>query len=177
MKVIIAAVSSINGKITKGTSPNIYSWTSKEDTKLFFSLIKKHNLIVMGSKTYEAARRVIKHKKNKLRIILTRNPKKYLKETITGILEFTSDSPLELTKKIESRGYREMLLVGGATVNSLFLKSHLVDELHLALEPKIFGEGKGLVNEERLEVKLKLISMQKLNTQGTLLLKYAVQKK
>ena len=64
MKVIMVAVSSINGKITKGKDPNIYSWTSKEDSNFFFSLIKKHNLIVMGSKTYEAARRIIKHEKN-----------------------------------------------------------------------------------------------------------------
>ena len=176
MRVILIAVSSVNGKITKGTSPNIYSWTSKEDTSLFFLEIKKHNLIVMGANTYEAAKKIIKHERNKLRIILTRNPKKYLKETITGILEFTNESPLELTKKLERSGYKEMLLVGGATVNSLFLKSHLVNKLHLALEPKIFGEGKGLVSEERLEVKLKLISIQTLNNQGTLLLKYNVQK-
>lgn len=46
MKVILAAVSSLDGKITKGRDPNFYSWTSKEDAKLFFLLIKKHNLIV-----------------------------------------------------------------------------------------------------------------------------------
>jgi len=85
MKIIMVAVSSLNGKLTKGKDPNIYSWTSKEDSKLFFSLIEKNNLIVMGGKTYEAARKIIKHKKNKLRIVLTRNPEKYFKETIKGV--------------------------------------------------------------------------------------------
>ena len=176
MKIVMAAVSSLNGKITKGKDPNIYSWTSKEDSKLFFSLIKKNNLIVMGSRTYEAARKIIKHKKNKLRIVLTRNPKKYLEETKNDMLEFTNDTPLELIKKLENRGYNKMLLVGGGTINSLFLKYNLVDELYITLEPKIFGSGKNLIDEEALNVSLKLINIKKLNKQGTLLLKYEINR-
>ena len=86
----MVAVSSLNGKITKEKDPNIYSWTSKEDSQLFFSLIEKSNLIVMGSKTYEVARKFIQHKKNRLRIVLTKTPQKYLRESIGGMLEFTN---------------------------------------------------------------------------------------
>ena len=174
MKVTMAAVSSLNGNITKGNDPNIYSWTSKEDSQMFFSLIEKNNLIVMGSKTYEIAKKIIKHKKNKLRVILTRNPEKYLDQTIKGILEFTNDSPLKLVKKLESRGYKKMLVVGGGTINCLFLKSKLVDEVYLTIEPRIFGTGQELVGEENLDISLKLISIKKLNKKGTLLLKYKV---
>lgn len=174
MKIIMAAVSSLNGKITKGEDPNIYSWTSKEDSKMFFSLIKKNNLIIMGSKTYEIARKIIKHKRNKLRVVLTRNPKKYSEETIKGILEFSSEKPLALIKKLENRGYRKMLLLGGGTINSLFLKSKLVNEIYLTIEPQIFGSGKNLIGEDRFRVCLKLISIKKLNSQGTLLLKLRV---
>lgn len=175
MKVTIAAVSSLNGKITKGEDPNIYSWTSKEDATFYFSLIEKNSLIVMGSKTYEAARSVIKLKKNKLRVVLTRNPKKYLKEEIKGMLEFTNDNPLKLIKKLDDKGYKKMLVVGGGAINSLFLKSKLVNEIYLTIEPKIFGTGKALITEEDLSVSLKLISIKKLNNQGSLLLKYKIQ--
>ncbi|MDO8583225.1 MAG: dihydrofolate reductase family protein [bacterium] len=175
MKVTVVAVSSLNGKITKGTDPNIYSWTSKEDSKFFFSEIAKNNLIVMGSKTYESVRKIIKHKKNKLRIILTRNPGKYSKEAIKGVLEFTNESPLRLIESLENRGYKKMLLVGGGTINTLFLKSKLVNEIYLTLEPKIFGNGKSLVNEENFDILLKLISIKKLNPQGTLLLRYKIK--
>lgn len=174
MKVTMVAVSSLNGKITKGKDPNIYSWTSKEDSKLFFSLIEKNNLIVMGSKTYEAVRKIIKHRKNKLRVVLTRDPKKYSKETIMGILEFTNESPLKLIKRLEERGYEKMLLVGGATINSLFLKSKLVNEICLTLEPKIFSSGANLIGEENFDILIKLINIKKLNEQGTLLLKLRV---
>lgn len=174
MKVTMVAVSSLNGKLTKGNDPNIYSWTSKEDSQMFFSLIEKNNLIVMGSGTYEAARSVIKLKKNKLRIVLTRDPKKYLNQTIKGILEFTNENPLKLIKRLEKRGYKKMLVVGGSRVNTLFLKSKLVDEIYLTLEPKIFGTGKNLLNDEDINVSLKLTSVKKLNKQGALSLRYKV---
>jgi len=67
-----------------------------------------------------------------------------------------------------------MLLVGGSTVNTLFLKHSLVDELYITTEPYIFGTGKTIVEDEDLYVSLKLISFKKLNKQGTLRLKYKV---
>ena len=176
MKVILVAVSSLNGKITRGDDPNIYSWTSKEDSKLFFSLIEKHNLIVMGSKTYEAARDIIKLRVNKLRIVLTRNPKKYKSDMVKGSLEFSNESPKDLIEKLEAQGYTTMLLVGGKEINTAFLKNFLVDELHLTIEPLIFGKGKNLVSEDELEAKLKLLELKRLNKAGTLYLIYKVNK-
>lgn len=176
MKIIMVAVSSLDSKTTKGNDPNIYSWTSKEDSKLFFSMIEEHNLIVMGSKTYEAARNIIKHKKNKLRIVLARSPGKYFKESITGNLEFSSESPLQLVKRMKNRGYKKMLLVGGSKIYTQFLKSKLVDELHITIEPYIFGSGKNLICEEEFYVQLRLIRVKELNKKGTLHLAYQVQK-
>lgn len=174
MKITMVAVSSLNGKITKGEDPNIYSWTSKEDSEFFFSLIKENNLIVMGSKTYEAAKSLIKHEKNKLRIVLTRNPKKYLNQAKNGMLEFISENPPELIKKLESRGYSRMLLVGGSETNALFLGQNLINEIYLTIEPKLFGNGKNLVKDDDLDKQLKLVNVKRLNDQGTLQLKYKI---
>lgn len=174
MKVIMVAVSSVNGKLTKNEETDIYKWTSKEDAKIFFSLIKKHNLIVMGSKTYEVARKVIKLKKDKLRIVLTRDPKIYKNDEVKGSLKFTSESPRELIERLGKQGYTSMLVVGGTEINTTFLKNHLVDELYLTIEPLIFGKGKNLILEEEIEANLKLLSVKKLNKIGTLLLKYSV---
>jgi len=176
MKVVMVAVSSLNGKITKGDDSNIYSWTSKEDTKLFFSLIEKNNLIVMGSKTYEAARSIIKLKPNKLRVVLTKTVNKYRDNVVQGSLEFSNESPKDLIKRLEAKDYTEMLLVGGTEVNTAFLKNSLVDELHLTIEPLIFGKGKNLVSEEEFEVSLELLEVKKLNKKGTLHLIYSFSK-
>ena len=176
MKVIMVAVSSVNGKTTRGYDPNIYSWTSKQDSKIFFSLIEKHNLIVMGGKTYEAARNIIILKKNKLRVVLTRNPEKYKREVVRGQLEFSSESPKDLVGRLEKQGYTEMLLVGGSGIYTAFFKNNLVDELHLSIEPFIFGRGKNLVLEEENVAELKLVSVKRLNKKGTLRLRYKVDK-
>ena len=176
MKVTIVMLSSVDGKTTQGNNQNIYSWSSIEDQKHFFPLIKKHNLIVMGRETYTASKPVIKLEKGKLRIVLTRNPEKYLKETIKGQLEFTNESPEKLIERLSLLKYRQLLLVGGGVTNGLFLKQNLVDELFLTIEPKIFGRGKNIAEGQLLNTKLKLLSVKKINKNGTLLLKYEVNK-
>lgn len=176
MKVILVAVSSLNGKITKGEDTNIYSWTSKEDQKYFDTLIQKSSLIVMGRDTYEAARPIIKLTPGKLRVVLTRNPEKVKRFEIKGQLEFTNDSPSALVKRMTTLGFKKMLLVGGSTISSLFFKENKIDEVWITLEPYIFGRGKNLLQDSNLNLTLKLINVTKLNKKGTLLLKYSVVK-
>ncbi len=176
MKIIIVMVCSLNGKITKGANPDVYAWSSKEDKHFFFSLVKKHNLIVMGSKTYQAVRKNLDLTQKKLRIVLTKNPKKYSAQVIAGKLEFTNETPKRLAGRLRQQGYKSMLLLGGGVVNALFLKAGLVDELRLVVEPLIFGSGQPLVAEGHFNSSLTLVSHKLLNKNGTLLLIYKVNK-
>lgn len=169
-------LATVDGKTTQGNNPNIYTWTSPEDQKYFFSLIKKHSAIVMGGKTYEAVRSIIKLKEKKLRIVLTRHQEKYNLQTVKGQLEFSSETPRQLVKRLTVIGYKEILLVGGSIINGLFLKENLIDELYLTIEPKIFGSGKNIVEGQLLNKSLRLIDIEKLNKTGTLLLKYKINK-
>lgn len=176
MIVILVMVQTVNGKITKGNDPNIYSWTSQEDADFFFQLLKKHTLIVMGSGTYEAVKENIRPRAGQLRIVLTSNPAKYQKVAIPTQLEFHSVSPEELIRQMEKKGFDTMLLVGGGEVNKAFFQAHLIDELYLTVEPEIFGSGKHMIKDGDFTQKLRLISFQKLNEQGTLLLHYVTER-
>ena len=175
MQIIMAIVSSLDGRLTRGDDPDFHKWTSIEDKREFEALIAKHNLIVMGGKTYEAARKRIRIRPGKLRVVLTRDPSEHAAEEVEGQLEFTNLSPAKLIKQLERRGYKNMLLVGGQ-VNTLFLEAGLVDEIYWTLEPLILGEGRLLVPEKLLGTHLRLQSSEKLNSQGTLLLRYEVVK-
>lgn len=166
-------VSSLNGKITSGTDPHIYTWTSKEDQEHFFSLIEQATCIIMGRNTYEHAKEMMKHKEGRLRIVLTSNPEQYEEETIPGQLEFTNDTPSQFLTKLEERGFIEALLVGGSSTNTAFLDEDCIDELWLTIEPLIFPEGTPLFAKAPIK-RLKLFSFEKLNEQGTLLLKYSL---
>lgn len=175
MKITLVMVSSVNGRITKGDDPNISTWTSKEDSQHFSNMLDEASLIVMGSSTYEAAKEVIELQEGKCRIILTRDPKKYVEETVPGQLEFTDESPSVLVERLEKVGYKEMLLAGGGEINKLFFEEHLVNELYLTIEPKLFGKGKLLVQEGDFYHSLELESVRRLNEKGTLLMHFRVQ--
>lgn len=168
-------VSSVNGKTTHGTNPDIYLWTSEEDHQRFTETLQHAPLIIMGRTTYDIAKKQMKHIPGRLRIVVTHNPQTYQAEEIPGQLEFTNENLEQLMKRLEGKGYTEGLVVGGSEINSLFFKAHLVNELWLTIEPILFGQGKEILSEIDLQARLQLIGTEKLNDQGTLLLKYTVR--
>jgi dihydrofolate reductase len=170
-KITMVMVSSINGKITFSTNSNIYQWTSKEDSQMFFDLVKKSDMIIMGAKTYQSIRSKINLNPGPFRLVVTRHPSDYQKDFVKNKLEFTSASPNEIFSQFKSK-YKNILLVGGSEINSLFLKSKLVNELYLTIEPLIFGSGKNLIAESDLKINCNLLKVKKLNKKGTLLLIY-----
>ena len=173
MRIILPAVMSADGRITKGDIGQAHYWSSKEDADFFAGLVKKHTALVMGRKTYEVVQP--SPTPDKLRLVLTSKPEQFAQATIPGSLEFMSASPREIVDYLEKQGHAEMLLVGGAPVHAAFLQAGLVDELYLTIEPVLFGKGLPLV-EGSLEVDLELQQVTRLNTRGTLLLHYIVTK-
>lgn len=165
--------SSLNGKITNGLDPKIYKWTSPEDSQMFFDLVKKSDAIIMGSKTYESNKSKIKLSPKHPRFVLTKTPDKYLSESVESQLNFTNQSPTEIINSLKDN-CPIILIVGGGEINSLFLKSKLVNELYLTIEPLLFGDGSNLIAESDLNINCNLLKVKKLNKKGTLLLIYKI---
>lgn len=175
MKIILCMVLSADGKSTKWDLEN-QSWASSEDQTHLFKLIARNNLIVMGGNTYQVAKNHIKLQKDKLRVVVTRYPEKFAQDQIGGQLEFISTDIQSLVKDLEIRGYKQMLLLSGENLNKLFFENNLIDEVFFTVEPRLFGEGKGVL-ETKVDIPLKLLDFEKLNEQGTLTLHYQVIKK
>lgn len=175
MLVVLAVVSSIDGRLTKGDlSPRF--WASVEDQNLFKKWLSEFPIIVMGRKTYEAAKPFIQLSRNNTRIILTRNPEKFKDQETPGQLEFSSEKAVDLIGRLKRAGIEKVILVTGEEINSEFLDNNLIDELWLTLEPQIFGKGKSMAGELAKTVNLELVEFQKINEKGTLLLKYEFKK-
>ena len=168
-------VLSVDGKSTNGDLPD-QSWASSEDQLHLSRLISENNLILMGGNTYSLAKSHIKPAEGKLRVVVTRDPENYSDDKIEGQLEFVSGSVNEIVKELEHRGFEKMLLLSGESLNKEFFQNSLIDEIYLTVEPKIFGSGKGMVAESGLNLDLQLMEMEKLNEQGTILLRYKVVK-
>jgi len=152
----------------------VKKWTSLKDQEYFKKIWSESQLIILGSGTFDAE--PITPPLNNLLVIMTRNISNYKKYEVLGHLEFSDKSPVELTEQFEKRGFKTMIVAGGAHIATSFLKEQLIDELWLTIEPKIFGTGGNFVIEEDLDINLTLISFEKVNEKGTLITKYSVDK-
>ncbi len=174
MKTSLIFVTTLDGKITKWGDPHVFRWSSKEDQTYFKKLWNDAKLIIMGSGTFNFD--PVKPSPDRLLVIMTHEPEKYEKYSVPGQTEFTKETPSEIYSRFQKTGFNEMMVVGGPHVATSFLKANLIDELSLSLEPKIFASGGNFVIEEKLDINLRLISSEKVNEQGTLILRYEVLK-
>lgn len=167
-------VSSVNGKITKGDDPEVRSWSSGEDQALFDRIRERASCIIMGRKTYEAAKPRLRLTPKTLRIVMTKTPNAYKGESVARQLEFTDESPRALATRLEAAGIDEAFLLGGGQTNMEFVKAGLVGEIRLTIEPHLFGKGKDIIGEFDGFATLRLTHVEKLNNQGTLYCRYTV---
>lgn len=172
MHIVLAAVMSADGKLTRGDDPHIHSWTSAEDAAHFSQLVADAKLIVMGRNTFEAVQP--QPQPERLRMVLTSRPQDFAQQTVRGSLEFSDESPLTVTRRLEAQGYRDMLLVSGGTLSAAFLRAGLVNELCLTVEPVLFGAGVDLLDGVFSEASLQLLEIRQMNKRGTFLARYRV---
>lgn len=163
MKTFLIAALSADGFIAKD-SGHLADWTSNEDKRFFVEITKKAGVIIMGQNTYET---IGKPLPDRLNIVYS-----YDKE-YEGV-EVTQKNPKELLLDLEERGYKEVVIGGGAQIYTMFMEQGLVDKLYLSIEPVIFGKGMTLFNKE-LDIKLQLENESKLGDQ-TILLEYTIVK-
>lgn len=171
--VTLIAVLSLDGCLTKGSLPGA-DFASKADQRWFHSALEDFDVSIMGRNTFDAARSAIENalrlKSRRLRIIMTRHPENWSAASRTGKLEFTDLPPAETLANLAGRGRKNCALLGGSSINRLFLAADLVDHLWLTLEPEIFGSGRRLV-DRAIEARFQFESVMNL-APSTLLLKY-----
>lgn len=176
MIVSVAVVMSLDGKLTRHDEPNIHDWVSDEDQKFFRPLIMKHQVIIMGRGTYEAVQSYIRLNQPIKRIVLTTQPHQFKDQAVEGRLEFRDESSTRLVKQLQTEDVQDVLVVGGPQIIGELLQSQLIDYFFVTIEPRLFGQGKPLIELLPLDTSLTLIKCEQLNKQGTLLLQYKVNK-
>lgn len=157
MKLVLMMAITLDGKIAKH-STQLADWTSQADKKIFVEETKNAGVIIMGKTTYETIGRPLP---GRLNIVLDKNPD--TSQNIAGSLEYTNLPPQELLTDLAKRGFEKVILGGGATINGLFLKENLIDEIWLTIEPKIFGEGLSLFKDADVDLELELLEVRNLD--------------
>lgn len=174
MRVKMAAVISLDGKIKKAGKTHKREWISGEDKAYFNQLISEYNLIVMGRKTY--ASMALASQNDKQYVVITSSPELYEAKSNEGLLEFSKSTPQQIVRKYEKLGFTRLLLIGGSSVYTSFLKANLVDEIDLTIEPIILGQGNSLTDALNSDITFVSVRQSQLNKRGTLLLKMEVFK-
>lgn len=165
MKVTLVMATTADGKIAKDKD-HIADWTSKEDKKFFVEKTKECKVMVMGMTTYQTIGRPLP---GRLTVVYTRNPQAPGLDQQPGVLEYTNLSAHELLAQLDKRGFTDVALVGGGTINAMFLRDRLIDDIYLSIEPYIFGAGLGVFSEAPADVALDLVEVSKLSEQVVLL--------
>ena len=171
MKVVMYMAMTANGIIARENGRE--DFLSDLNWKVFCNLARKKGCFVVGRKTYEIVRKLYKNynfddvKAERIIITSKKNfqPKGYL----------IANSPKNAIKKASSAGFKELLLSGGGKLNNSFIKSSLVDEIILNVEPVLLGKGVKLFGEDNFEKTLSLIRVKKLS-KGIVQLHYKVRK-
>lgn len=174
MKITLAYVMSLDGFVTDSAGNAPTQWASIEDQQQFQQLVRDCGLVLMGTNTYESHKHFFTHTENVLRIVMTRHPETYLPEAIPGHLEFTSHSPRDLMTSLQGRGFNKALMAGGPRLYASFFQDRLITDLHITIEPILFGGGISATSGIPNNISLQLIDSMQLNTRGTLLVRYKV---
>lgn len=166
MKLTMMMAITADGMIARNQS-HFPDWTCPADKKMFKERTQKAGVVIFGSKTFET---IGKPLEGRLNIVMTRHSERF--QSAENLL-FSSASPELLMKDLARRGFKEAVLAGGAIINSLFLKSRLINEMVLTVAPQIFGQGVSLFSVS-CDVDLQLLDVRNLDDHFVVL-RYKVQ--
>ncbi|MDP3724878.1 MAG: dihydrofolate reductase family protein [Nanoarchaeota archaeon] len=163
------AAVTLDGKIAKHAR-HFSDWTSREDKEIFRKELAKADVIIVGMNTYKTAKKPLSGRNC---IVLTRQVKntKCEKPNIC----FCNPKGKHPKDIIKEKGYKHIAVIGGAKIYDWALKEGMMDELHLTIEPVVFGKGISLFSEPTGEKIFELRSVKKLNKKGSLYAVYRVK--
>ena len=140
MKLTLIMAMTADGKIARHNR-HFPNWTGRADKRMFKQLTTEAGVVIMGAGTYETIGKPLSGRFN---VVMTRHPERFRNGEN---LWFTADPPEHILSTLEARGYTAAALVGGATINSLFARAHLIHDMVVTISPVLFGEGISMFSE------------------------------
>ncbi len=170
MKVALYSTLSLNGMIAKEDGSE--DFLSDESWNIFADLAHEFGCFVVGRKTFDLVSKWKEYNFSSVKAKLIVISKE--KSGSKGVIWVKS--PKEAIKKAESLGFKKILVAGGSSLYTAFIKEKLLDEIYFTLEPVIVGRGISVFSAEDFQVKLKLKECKKTSS-GSLKLHYLANQK
>jgi dihydrofolate reductase len=175
MQVLVLAVVSLDGCLTKHDDVDPAGLSSADDTRHFHAALRTCDAIIVGRITHAVGHEQIVNKlranpDGRRRIVMTRSPQLFANDTFPGSLDFTDRSAAEILEALRTEGRQRVAVLGGGEIYNLFLEQNLVDELQITVEARVFGTGTrlaGLTNP--IDPSLELTNVDRLGSNTVLL--------
>jgi dihydrofolate reductase len=158
----------IDGYIAKTDGDS--DWVSPTDAENFDQVMHEYGCIIVGRKTFDQFQGDLYPVEGILNVVVTNTTD--LKNESAGVY-FIKPSAEDIVRLIMEKGHEKALLIGGGTVNGLFAKAGLIDELIVSFHPLAFVKGIHLFEGIETDMKLKLVSSEALKD-GVVRAKYSV---
>jgi len=150
-KIKLFIASSLDGFIAR--EDGSIDWLPQSGNSGYDEFYKTMDTVIMGRKTYEQILTFGKYPyEDKKSYVFTRNPDKKKDENV----EFVFETEKFVKELIFSSG-KDIWLIGGAELVSVFLNQDFVDEVILSIIPVVLGKGIPLFKNIQTQTKLELI--------------------
>jgi dihydrofolate reductase len=169
---------SLDGRVATSvdTPPNqekFGGWTSEDDKRVFNDNVDWADLLLVGMKTLEQCPRLVKMGRPVV-VVSRKTPPKWQILTAPKIVHPDKNSLISWLKVFDDK---KILLCGGVMTYGTFLQFGLVDEMSITVEPIILNTGpsftfQGLINKTTEQTHFQMVSSNRLNKRGTILLLY-----
>lgn len=151
---------SVNGYIARENGDE--DFLSNKNWETFCGLAKECGCFVIGRKTYEAIQKWdegynFDSIEGVEKVIISRN-----KNFQAGEKYIIANSPMDAISQLKANGYDKILITGGATINSAFMKERLIDEVILNVEPFMLGKGISLFSTEEFGCRLDFLNVKEI---------------
>lgn len=159
MKLTLYMAISIDGLITRGENDS--DWVSETDWNELDSFMQSNDAVIMGKHTMEQFGEDFPIE-GPTNIVLTHDKTLHRQD---GNLIITEGTPTDIIQLASSKGWNNLLLIGGENLNSQFAKSNLIDEIILSVHPLAIGNGLSILGRDPLNLKLEPISTKIINNE------------
>jgi dihydrofolate reductase len=160
------AAMTLDGRIARHQG-EFTNWTSAEDKVHLHRELDASDAIIVGNTTFEAAHTPLSARRC---IVLTRQVADT--KQVNERLVYLNPENVDPVTYCQEKGYRVVAVLGGTETYTYFFNRDLIDELYLTIEPVTFGEGLPLHTATKGKRQPHLVSIEKLNSSGSLLLHY-----
>lgn len=132
-------------------------WVSEADEG-FEKSIHAAGALIVGNRTFEQYQDDLYPMDGVTNVVITQNNN--ARHTNPNV--HYAKSPSQAVNILEKKNISEAILIGGGTVNGLFIKKDLVDEIVLIVHPLVMGNGIRLFENFSELRQLKLVNTKKL---------------